>query len=142
MKKQRGQIIVEFALILPLFLLLVFGIFYSGMLFYDYSTLSNVARSAAREAAITETITEDDSTITAHYYDSANNAFVEGLVTHLYTPKSGEAFKIHITQTDGEPDDILVTIKMQLNVSFPLMDVVLPEEYQIKYHMKKDVKNE
>ena len=31
MKKQRGQVIIEFALILPLFLLMIFGLIYSGM---------------------------------------------------------------------------------------------------------------
>ena len=29
--KQKGQSIIEFALVLPLFLLLVFGLFYIGM---------------------------------------------------------------------------------------------------------------
>ena len=53
MKKQKGQSLVEFALVVPLFLLLIFGLIYSGMLFHDYTSLSNIARSAAREAAIT-----------------------------------------------------------------------------------------
>ena len=50
--KQKGQSIIEFALVLPLFLLLVFGLFYIGMFFADYLTLSSIARSSAREAAI------------------------------------------------------------------------------------------
>ena len=141
MNKQRGQVIVEFALILPLFLLMIFGLIYSGMLFHDYSTLSNIARSAAREAAITATVTENDSTIINHYYDSEQKVFKEGLITSLYKPKNGEEFKIHITQNSGEADDILVTIKMQLDFSFPLIEVVLPEEFEIKYHMRKDIKN-
>ena len=55
--KQKGQSIIEFALVLPLFLLLVFGLFYIGMFFADYLTLSSIARSSAREAAI---ISSDD----------------------------------------------------------------------------------
>ena len=51
-KKQKGQSIVEFALVLPLFLLLVFGLLYVGMLLADYLMLSSIARSSAREAAI------------------------------------------------------------------------------------------
>ncbi|BAL83570.1 hypothetical protein SELR_18620 [Selenomonas ruminantium subsp. lactilytica TAM6421] len=54
MKFQRGQAIVEFALLLPLFLVLLFGIFYSGMVMADYLTLSSIARSSAREAAIVD----------------------------------------------------------------------------------------
>ena len=57
MKRQRGQAVVEFAIVLPFFLLLVFGIIYFGCMFADYITLSNVARSSAREAAI---ISSDD----------------------------------------------------------------------------------
>ena len=45
MKKQRGQILIEFALILPLFLLMIFGIFYSGMLFYDYIALYIISKT-------------------------------------------------------------------------------------------------
>ncbi|MCR5758498.1 MAG: pilus assembly protein [Selenomonas sp.] len=51
-KQQKGQSIVEFALVLPLLLLLVFGIFYTGMVMADYLTLSSIARSSAREAAV------------------------------------------------------------------------------------------
>ena len=140
MKRQRGQVIVEFALILPLFLLMIFGLMYSGMLFHDYSTLSSVARSAAREAAVTQTITENDPNIIGHYYNSSNNTFAEGLVTSLYFPKTVESFTIHIDDT-VEPNDIIVTITMSLNFSFPLIDVVLPENYQIIYHMRRDVIN-
>lgn len=56
--KQKGQSIIEFALVLPLFLLLVFGLFYIGMFFADYLTLSSIARSSAREAAIIQDVNE------------------------------------------------------------------------------------
>lgn len=39
-------------MVLPLFLLMIFLIFYVGMIFADYMTLSNVARQSAREAAV------------------------------------------------------------------------------------------
>ncbi len=143
MKKQRGQVIIEFALILPLFLLMIFGLIYSGMLFYDYSTLSNVARSAAREAAITQTVTENDSTITGHYYNASTKKFQGGLITSLYVPKQDDGFKIHLgDQSDAtKKDDIEVTIAMQLNTSLPWIEIVLPQEFTIRYHMRKDVKS-
>ena len=53
MKKHKGQSVVEFALVLPLFLFIMFGVIYTGMLFHDYATLSNIARTSAREAAVT-----------------------------------------------------------------------------------------
>ena len=53
MKFQRGQSIVEFALVLPLFLLLVAGIVYVGFALSDYLTLSSTTRSIAHEASLT-----------------------------------------------------------------------------------------
>ncbi len=49
---QRGQSMVEFAITLPLFFILFFFIFYAGMIMADYLSLSSMARSSAREAAI------------------------------------------------------------------------------------------
>lgn len=138
MKKQRGQVIIEFALILPLFLLMIFGLIYSGMLFHDYSTLSNVARSAAREAAVTQDVKENDSNIVKNYYNSSTNTFVDGLITGLYVPKSGSALKIHVDR-NTTPYDILVTITMQRHASLPWIEIVVPDEFTIKYHMRKDV---
>ena len=130
-KYNKGQALVEFALVLPFFLLLVFGIIYSGMLFYDYSTLSNVARSAARERAITKTSTED-SVIIKNYFN--NGDFIYGQTTSLYRPGTPPM----IIETNG--DDIVVTINMQLGERTPLMEMVLPDHYSIVYHMRKDYK--
>lgn len=144
MKKQRGQVIIEFALILPLFLLMIFGLIYSGMLFYDYSTLSNVARSAAREAAITANLNETKiDSIISNYYIKQSNKFVGGLVTSLYIPqKVGEVEAFDIQSSgSGDLKDIVVTINMQLNTSLPWIDIVLPENFKIRYHMRQDVKD-
>jgi hypothetical protein len=48
--KQKGQGLVEFALILPLLLLMVFGIIEFGRMFQAYLTLQHAAREAARYA--------------------------------------------------------------------------------------------
>lgn len=57
-KLQKGQSIIEFALVLPLFLLLLVGVCYVGMIMADYLTLSSIARSSAREASVTIDKTE------------------------------------------------------------------------------------
>lgn len=50
--KQRGQALVEFAIMLPLFLAIFFSIAYGGVVFADYLILSNTARSCARDAIV------------------------------------------------------------------------------------------
>lgn len=144
MHKQKGQALIEFTLVLPLFLLLVFGIIYSGMLFYDYSTLSNVARSAARERAITEieegtSDTTVNNNIKERYFK--NGKFIYGLVTSLYHPAEN-ALEIKTKLTNPteitDPNDIVVKITMELGDSSYLMRMVLPQQYSVVYHMRKD----
>ena len=48
---QKGQAIVEFAFVLPLFLLIIIGILNFGMIFMDYQSLNGIARSSARQAS-------------------------------------------------------------------------------------------
>ena len=48
----RGQSLVEFALALPIFMLLLFGLIDMGRYVYLNSTLSQAAREAARVAAV------------------------------------------------------------------------------------------
>ncbi|MHB0876002.1 MAG: TadE family protein [Anaerolineae bacterium] len=43
-RSQSGQNLVEFALTLPVFVALIVGFFYSGILLYDQVTLANAAR--------------------------------------------------------------------------------------------------
>lgn len=52
--RSRGQTLVEFALILPLFCLIVFGLFDIGRAVYAYNTVSNAARAAARVAIVNQ----------------------------------------------------------------------------------------
>ncbi len=52
MKSQKGQAIVETALILPILLMLLFGITDFGRLFHAYLTLDHAGREAARAASV------------------------------------------------------------------------------------------
>lgn len=47
-RRDRGQTLVEFALIIPLFLLVVLGLFDMGRAVFYYSTISNASREAVR----------------------------------------------------------------------------------------------
>lgn len=51
-RRGRGQSLVEFALILPFFLLILFGLVDMGRAVYLNSTLSQAAREAARLASV------------------------------------------------------------------------------------------
>lgn len=50
--RETGQQLVEFALILPLLLLLLFGLMEFGLVVYAYNTLANIGREVARYGSI------------------------------------------------------------------------------------------
>ncbi len=52
MKNQSGSAAVEFALVLPLLLLILFGTIEFGILMYDQSVITNAAREGARWGAV------------------------------------------------------------------------------------------
>ena len=140
MLKQKGQAVIEFAVVLPLFVLFLFGIIYSGMLFYDYISISNLARSAAREAAIVQTLDADKIDNIERYYSEKSL----NLLTSLYTPVPEEGktypFKVELKEPEPPSTDksVEVTIKMQRNVSSALLELILPEDYTIIYLMRRD----
>ena len=51
-KSSSGQALLEFALVLPLFVLLTFGIIEVSKIGYSYVTLNNAVRSGARVASV------------------------------------------------------------------------------------------
>ena len=61
-QSQTGQELVEFAIILPIFALIIFGIFDLGRAVYYYSAMSNAVREGARYGSIHVGTSETDST--------------------------------------------------------------------------------
>ena len=62
LRGEQGAELIEFALTLPLLLLLVLGIIEFGFLFQEYEVVTNAAREGARLGALTSSAnyTEDD----------------------------------------------------------------------------------
>lgn len=51
-RNQRGLAVVEFALVLPLLLLVLFGIVELGLIMYDKAMITNASREAARNGVV------------------------------------------------------------------------------------------
>jgi Flp pilus assembly protein TadG len=73
---QRGQSLTEFALLLPILLLLLFALFDFGRAVYAYNTVSNAAREGARIAIVDQTASGG---IPAAATEAANQAVALGL---------------------------------------------------------------
>ena len=76
MRSQKGQGLLEFAFVLPFLILIMFGLFYAGMLFSDYIELNNLARLAAREAAVvsTDEWTTDYTTVRTKFENASKTS--------------------------------------------------------------------
>jgi hypothetical protein len=68
---ERGQELVEFALILPVLLLITIGVLECGLLAYQYNTIGNAAREGARVGVV---CTNNDAAI-----EAATRAMTTGL---------------------------------------------------------------
>jgi len=90
LKNQRGASAVEFAILLPLLALLIFGVVEFGILFHDQQVLTNASREGARAAIVGECVDRfDDAKIKAivnNYcrYTSAGKT-VDRLITFAKT---------------------------------------------------------
>jgi Flp pilus assembly protein TadG len=62
---RRGQSLVEFALILPIFVLVVVGLFDGALAVFNYSTVANAARMGARTAIVDQDTTVVEAAIEA-----------------------------------------------------------------------------
>lgn len=71
-RRTRGQSLVEFALVVPIFLLLLCGILDFGVVLYSRMTVINAAREGARVATLMAGESVGD--ITSKARDTANNA--------------------------------------------------------------------
>lgn len=149
MKRQKGQDIVEFALLLPIFLLVLCGIIYCGFMFGDYQTVQGIVRNAAREAAVVGHYTEsaDPSQPKTDNYqiieDKYNQILKEqNVITHLYVPDS-HGVQVYATNKKNEKPENAVhaTLKLEFtksDVSFVnyIQNVVgMPTEYVVNCFM-------
>jgi Flp pilus assembly protein TadG len=72
-KNERGQTMVEFALVLPIFVVLLFGIVQFGIAFNNYITLTDAARAGARKAAVSRNASDPAGECKAAVMAAADN---------------------------------------------------------------------
>jgi Flp pilus assembly protein TadG len=74
-RNERGQTFVEFALALPILIVLLFGIIQFGIAFHSYITLTDATRAGARKAAVSRLLPAGERTgaVTTAVRNSAQN---------------------------------------------------------------------
>lgn len=121
-KREDGQAMVEFALILPIFLLILCGIIDFGWLFYNQLSLNNSCREGARYAVVHTDENADTQSIINHIENISSTVFAND--------------GVDITVTYSSPSDPTagdVTVSMQADISFftPVLSTILGKEKTI-----------
>jgi Flp pilus assembly protein TadG len=116
-KTEKGAAVVEFAVILPLLLLLVFGIIEFGLLIYNKAMITNASREGARIGIVYRT---DRSTADAAIVNTVDNYLADYLVTFGGTG-------VHTTVTNPSPTTGLATgDNLTVTVSYDYHFLVVP----------------
>lgn len=136
----RGQSLVEFALILPVFVLVLVGLFDVGRAVYAFNTVSNAAREGARVAIVNQTESGIDaeairmgvsldltaSDVTVSY---VNDDLTSGAPCNSSPPQNGCIAQVTVTYSYNAatpligsllgPLELTSTARMPVERSFP-----------------------
>jgi Flp pilus assembly protein TadG len=88
---ERGQTMTEFAIVLPILVVLLFGIVQFGITFNNYVTLTDAARAGARRAAVARNESDPAGAATTAVRSSAtdlNQSKLNVSVSSPWTPGS------------------------------------------------------
>ncbi len=69
---ESGQTLVEFAVMLPVLCLILFGIIQFGVVFHDYITVTDASRVGARKAAVSRFVGDSGAAAEAAARNAAN----------------------------------------------------------------------
>lgn len=107
-KGERGQSMVEFVLVLPIFLLLVFGIVDFGMGFHAWLTVTNSAREGARLGAV-----------------RASNADIVTRVHNTADTLDAANMTVTVTNAQGNPgESVVVDVDYDYTLITPLDNIL------------------
>jgi Flp pilus assembly protein TadG len=105
---ENGQNMVEFALIVPFFLLLVFAIVDFGMGFHAWITVTNSAREGARLGAV-----------------GGDAAAIEAVVRDRASSLNDEQLTVTVTNAEGDPgDSVIVQAEYEYELITPLSSIM------------------
>lgn len=110
MKSESGQSLVEFALIVPLLILLLFGIIDFGRIFHAYLTIDHAGRESARAASIGK----DDTQVT-------NTAVTDAVGIGL----TADRVVVSPTGTRVSGNDVSITITYPITFLTPVIGSIV-----------------
>lgn len=121
-RHEDGQAMVEFALILPVFLLILCGIIDFGWLFYNQLSLNNACREGARYAVVHTAENADTQAIINH---------IENTTTTVFANDGIDISVKYSSPSDPTAGDVTVDLKADISFFTPVLSTVLGKEKTI-----------
>ena len=121
--RSRGQSVVEFALVVPIFLLILFGIMDFGFILYSRMTVINAARDGARIGiTLTDTPTMIPAQVANQASGSSGGLVTNGMVSTICIPGSGAGQHCASNFVNAVPgDSVRVSVTYPYHPFFPLL---------------------
>ncbi|MFX3673057.1 MAG: TadE/TadG family type IV pilus assembly protein [Paenisporosarcina sp.] len=110
-REEKGQSLVEFALVIPIFLLFLVFIIDLGRVAYTYSTLHFTAQETVRIGSFGHTDEEMETYARQHFSAGDGNTLVIGISPDDSVRESG--------------DDVTVTLSYKMKPIMPLANLVV-----------------
>ena len=104
---QRGASAVEFAIVLPLLVLFVFGIIEFGIIFYDKAMITNASREGARKGIVFR-----DPRVTVGEIQSVVNNYCSGKLITFGT-NTGPTITVPSGECVNHNDQLIVNVTYQ-----------------------------
>src|SRR5918998_2964 len=104
-KSERGQTMVEFVVVLPIMLMVLFAIIQFGLAFNDYLSLTDAVRAGARTAAVSRHADDPEGAAKTRVFEAADDL---------------DPGKLQVTVSSswqpGTPVDVTATYPYSINV--------------------------
>lgn len=117
-REEKGQSLVEFALVIPIFLLFLVFIIDLGRVAYTYSTLHFTAQETVRQGSFGRTDLELDSYARQHFSAGDGSTLLISISPAGSVRESG--------------DDLTVALSYKMNPIMPLAELVTNGPIEIK----------
>jgi Flp pilus assembly protein TadG len=116
-KNQKGQAMVEMALLLPLLLVIIFGIMEFGRIFNAYLVITNASREGVRQGVVGMT----DSQITTSVKTAAGNLDLSSLSVTI-TPNSASRVR---------GAELKVVVNYSVDIYTPVISNIIGDPFPI-----------
>jgi Flp pilus assembly protein TadG len=128
--RQPATSTVTFALLAPIFLLMIFGAMEGGRIFSAWLIITNEAREAARYGAVRYDPMRSDSAqaddVRAHVYQRINGVLSQEPVTPgVPNPR------VDVSMGTAAAPNVTVTIYYEVDLFIPLVSAVLPDPFAL-----------